>query len=267
MTDTSFAALLGGPDSSARQTFRFTEDWGQGRAIYGGLIGAALYKTMRGQVPADRLLRAMTVAFVGPVAPEAATVTATVLRQGKSVTQAEARLEQNGQVCATANASFGAPRESGVVVPGAPRPDAPPPDKALILPDIPGVTPVFLRHFVLGLTGGQVPFSGADQPDFSGWCRHKEPAGDDEAALIGLLDVWPPSVLPMLKRPAPGSSLTWSLDLIDPGVPAAGDDWWFYEVNTQGAANGFVQADARMWRPDGQLAVISRQTAVVFDKP
>ncbi|MBB87982.1 MAG: hypothetical protein CMP06_11915 [Xanthomonadales bacterium] len=84
--------------------------------------------------------------------------------------------------------------------------------------------------------------------------------------MIGLIDVWPPSVVPMLKRPAPLSSITWSIDLIDPGVPAAGDDWWYYDVHTQGAANGFVQADARLWRPDGQLAAVSRQTAAVFDQ-
>ena len=266
MSNTSFAALLRGTDSAGQRTFHFTSDWGQGRAIYGGLIGAALYKTMRGQVPTDRQLRAMTVAFIGPVAPEPATVTATVLRQGKSVTQVEARLMQHDQILATANASFGASRQSSIVVPGAPRPDAPAPDTVRALPNVPGVTPAFLEHFDLRWTHGLPPFSGADKPDFSGWCRHKEPAGDDESTLIGLLDVWPPSVLPLLKRPAPGSSLTWSFDLIDPGVPADGNDWWFYEVNTQGAANGFVQADAKLWRPDGQLAVVSRQTAVVFDK-
>ncbi len=69
MSNTSFAALLRGTDSAGQRTFHFTSDWGQGRAIYGGLIGAALYKTMRGQVPTDRQLRAMTVAFIGPVAP------------------------------------------------------------------------------------------------------------------------------------------------------------------------------------------------------
>ena len=123
MSNTSFAALLRGTDSAGQRTFHFTSDWGQGRAIYGGLIGAALYKTMRGQVPTDRQLRAMTVAFIGPVAPEPATVTATVLRQGKSVTQVEARLMQHDQILATANASFGASRQSSIVVPGAPRPD------------------------------------------------------------------------------------------------------------------------------------------------
>nr|WP_291513722.1 hypothetical protein [Abyssibacter sp.] len=43
MSNTSFAALLRGTDSAGQRTFHFTSDWGQGRAIYGGLIGAALY--------------------------------------------------------------------------------------------------------------------------------------------------------------------------------------------------------------------------------
>ena len=267
MSDTSFAAILGGQEASAQQTFVFTPDWGQGRAIYGGVVGAALYKTMRGQIPTERHLRAMTVAFVGPVAPdETATVSASILRQGKSVTQAEARMTQHGQVVATANASFGAPRDSAIRVAAAPRPDAAAPADALALPYVPSVTPVFLQHFDLRWTRGMPPITGAEKPDFAGWYRHHEPVGDDETALIGLIDVWPPSVVPMLKRPAPLSSITWSIDLIDPGVPAAGDDWWYYDVHTQGAANGFVQADARLWRPDGQLAAVSRQTAAVFDQ-
>lgn len=267
MSTTRFADLIGGMTAADEQTLTFSEDWSQGRAIYGGLVGAVLYQAMRGQVPAERALRAMTVAFVGPVAPAEATVTGTVLRQGKSVTQMEARIIQNGQVCATATASFGASRRSNILIPGASRPDTPPPEQGQQLPNIPGMTPVFLQHYELVWTRGGVPFSGQQQADFAGWCRYRDSVGEGDAVLIGLLDVWPPSVLPLLKGPAPASSMTWSFDLLNPpGEPGAGDDWWYYDVRTQGARDGFVQADARLWRPDGQLAAISRQSVVVFDQ-
>ena len=266
MSKNSFATCLGGMDSSGRQTVQFTPDWSQGRAAYGGLVAAVLLKAMRGQVPADRKLRSMTVSFVGPVAPEASTVTATVLRQGKSVTQVEARITQGDAIRAVAFASFGADRESGIQLAGATRPDAPDPAGMRSLPNIPGVTPTFLQHFQLCWTAGLPPFSGADSPDFAGWCRHAEPTEPDDIALVGLLDVWPPSVLPMMKKPAPASSLTWSIDLLVPESGSAGDDWWFYDVKTQGAGHGFVQADARLWLPDGRLGAVSRQTAVVFDQ-
>ena len=267
MSTTKFADLIGGMTAAPEQSLTFSEDWSQGRAIYGGLVGAVLYQAMRGQVPAERDLRAMTVAFVGPVAPETATVTSTVLRQGKSVTQMEARIIHHDQVCATATASFGGGRDSDIVIPGTARPVAPPPDQGLQLPQIPGMTPVFLQHYDLVWTQGGVPFSNTPQPDFAGWCRYRDPVGQGDAVLIGLLDVWPPSVLPMLNRPAPASSMTWSFDLLNPpGDAGAGDDWWYYDVHTQGARDGFAQADARLWRPDGQLAAVSRQSVVVFDK-
>ncbi|MGB5812751.1 MAG: acyl-CoA thioesterase domain-containing protein, partial [Polyangiales bacterium] len=45
------------------------EMWGQGRAIYGGIVGAGMVRAMRSAVPATerKRLRSISVSFAGPV--------------------------------------------------------------------------------------------------------------------------------------------------------------------------------------------------------
>ena len=70
MTDTTFATLL---DSARRITgttaLTLPDDWMQGRAGYGGLIGALVLKAMRARVPVERKVRSLLITFVGPVGP------------------------------------------------------------------------------------------------------------------------------------------------------------------------------------------------------
>ena len=266
----TFAELLAAITPSAESIVHLTPDWGQGRATYGGAVGGLMLRSMELQVERDRPLRSLLVSFVGPAAPGKVKVKSQVLRSGKSVTQVECRMTQPGDdgeaVCATAVASFGAGRASEVHVAPPPRPEAPPPESCQSAPFVPGVMPTFLRHFDMRWTRGNVPFSGAAEPDFAGWCRFREVPRDagGDAWMIGLLDVWPAGVLPMLRRLSPASSLTWAVDVVTADVDSRPDEFWFYDVNTVGADNGFTQADARLWRPDGQLAVVSRQTSAIF---
>lgn len=264
---TPFGDLINAVTANETQTVTPTADWGQGRAIYGGLVGAYLLRALQGVVGADRPLRSLMISFVGPLAPEPAALTAKVLRAGSSVTQAEARIGNGENTAAVALASFGAARDSDINVASPARPDAPDPDSVKPFPYIEGAMPRFLQHVDMRWTSGNPPMVGAKEPDFAGWCRFRNTAQPfDDAWLVGLLDAWPPSVLPMDTAFHPSSSLTWAIDMVNPATGADPADWWFYDVSTQGAADGFVQADARLWLPDGRLAAVSRQTVVVFDK-
>ena len=70
----------------------------QGRAGYGGLIGALALKAMRRYVPPARKVRSLLISFVGPVGPEEFSVQTGVLRSGKAVTHVEAKLVQQEAV-------------------------------------------------------------------------------------------------------------------------------------------------------------------------
>ena len=96
-----------------------------------------------------RKVRSLLIAFVGPVGPEEFTIHAKVLRAGKSVTQVEATLIQADQVCCTALGSFGEDRDSVIRIQPEACPAMAPPDEAMELPYIEGLTPAFTRHFAI----------------------------------------------------------------------------------------------------------------------
>lgn len=248
------------------------EGWAQGRATYGGLVGALLYARMAAVLGAPAVLRSAALSFVGPVAPGPATVTARVLRQGKSVVQMEAHLLQGGEVQAAMLASFGAPRESALAVPAAPAPAFHAPDAAQALTYVPGITPEFLQHFDVRWAHGDFPFSGSALPELGGWMRLRDTpdalgaaaAPLDYASLFLLGDVWPPAVLPLVRGVAPGSSMTWTFEPVQLPIDRGAGDWWQYQATTDFLHEGYGHCAARIWDDRGQLVALSRQTVVVF---
>ena len=70
------------------------ESWAQGRTIFGGLVAAGALRAMREYT--DRRPRSLLISFVGPVSPGLSEIEVTKLRSGRSMTQLEARVSQDG---------------------------------------------------------------------------------------------------------------------------------------------------------------------------
>ena len=254
------------------------DGWTQGRAIYGGLTGALLLASIKGRlreiagdgtgVAAPHPLRSFTVSFIGPATTGPVEVRAEVLRVGKNVTQCQATLRQDGALVATALAAFGKHRESTIsVAPRHPMPELPDPESIEPFPYIEKMTPEFYRFLALRQVGGALPFTGAETGDLSGWAQLREaPEEFGEEHLLVLADAWPPATIQMLSGFAPASSLTWTLELVaevGPGtIPA--DALFAYEATTDASRDGYAHTHAMLWRPDGALTAISRQTITVF---
>ncbi|MGE1156005.1 acyl-CoA thioesterase [Pseudomonas kitaguniensis] len=243
-------------------------DWAQGRATFGGLVAALQYEALRAQVPADRPLRSMAVTFVGPVAAQVpASYQVEVLREGKAVSQLLGRVVQGGEVATLVQASFGSARESQIVVAG----EAPPTfkhwDECQELPCIKGVTPEFMRHLAMRWSVGGLPFTGNKSREMGGWVRLRGDVKEEPLSvshILALVDAWPPALLPHLTQPAPGSTLTWTVEFIQPQPNLSTLDWCQYHVNIEHARDGYGHAAAALWSPTGELIAISRQTVVVF---
>ena len=254
-------------DQAATGTAHIEEGWGQGRATYGGLVAGLMHSRLRDQLPegVTAPLRSLTVNFVAPVAPGGADVDALILRSGKSATQGLVTMRQGDAVVAAGLAAFGASRESTIsVAPTAEMPQLPAPETIDPFPYIAGMTPDFFQHVEMRLADGNFPYSGAETSHMKGWMRFREaPPVFDERHFVSLADSWPPAVIQMLDKPAPGSSLTWTLELLD-DVTAEPDTHWAYAVETDLAGDGYAHTDARIWHPDGRLVAISRQTVSVF---
>jgi len=99
-----------------------------------------------------------------------------------------------------------------------------------------------------------------------GWIRPRDDSNVDAAALLSLVDAWPPPELTTQDRPYPLSSVTWQINLLtvlpNDGIPP--DAWWFYDSKTTWADGGYSDSQATLWAPDGRPAANSRQLVAEF---
>ncbi|MBA1202014.1 thioesterase family protein [Pseudomonas capeferrum] len=263
----NFNALL---DAVRRQpeAVSVSATWTQGRAIFGGLMAALLYEAMREQVQTDRPVRSLAITFVGPAAADTPIAfEVEVLREGKAVSTLLGRALQNGQVVTLMQGSFGSGRASLVEVPALPPVDLPALDQSgPELPYVKGVTPEFIRHVGLRWAVGGMPFSNSSARRMGGWVHLRDAMDEplDEAHLIALVDSWPSTLMSYLRQPAAGSTLTWTLDFIQPLGHRSASAWYQYCAQTEHAHAGYGQASAGLWADDGTLLALSRQTVTVF---
>ncbi|CAN7370412.1 thioesterase family protein [Pseudomonas solani] len=242
--------------------------WAQGRASFGGLVAALAYEAMSAKVSDGRPVRSLAITFVGPMEAEVpASFEAEVLREGKAVSQMFCRAVQNGQTVAVVQGSFGASRESAIDVAAEPAPVIKPAEECQELPFLRGVTPEFTRFLAMRWGIGSMPFTNNPAREMGGWVRFRGDVEDEPvevAHLLALVDAWPPAVLPHLRSPVPGSSLTWTIEFVQP-LPTVGTlEWCLYRAEIEHARDGYGHVSARLWTPSGELVALSRQTVTVF---
>lgn len=249
------------------QAVTIPRQWAQGRSCFGGLMAALQFEAMRASVPVDRPIRSLAITFVGPPAPEVPiSFEVEILREGKAVSQVLGRAIQNGEVMTLVQGSFGAPRESVIAVSAQPAPGFKPVEEVPQFPFIPGMMPEYLRFIDMRWALGGMPFSNTKSPAIGGYARLKDVEKEKltEAHLLALVDTWPPALLPHLSKPAPGSSLTWTIEFVQPLPEMTTHDWTQYQAVIEHARDGYGHTAAALWAPNGELVAISRQTVTVF---
>ena len=260
-----FSQTLKAIIKDAEQTLNLPQGWSQGRAFFGGFGAAIAYQHGVNGVAPEQAIRAMTVSFVGPIAPGEVLLNRRILRQGKNVTQVSVEILQDGEVGLSALLTFGQSRPSMVNVTDTPVSSVPSRERGMPMP-VSDLVPEFARHYEYCLNVGAMPFSGKAEREFGGWMRYaKEDVAIDVGLFLGLVDAWPPAVLPHLKQPAPASSLTWTIEFPEP-LPGdkSSRHWWQYKAYIDYAADGYGHTQAHIWDDQGKLVAISRQTITVF---
>ena len=244
--------------------FEVTPDWLQGRSAFGGLQAAMATTALRAALGNELPLRALQVTFLAPVPAGVVRVQASVLRAGKNVTHAEARVWSGAQLCCIVIGIYGAGRTSTVQVAAATitLPEKTP-EQSMATPRMPGIIPEFLQHFEMRWADGLPPFSGATSSATKLWLRHLSPSGNAECDLVALADVLPSPALSMVKGFAPASSLTWTLELLEP-APPQGEGYWRVDNTVVAAQEGYVQQSTTLHAPDGRTVALARQVVVIF---
>ncbi|HKU16541.1 MAG TPA: thioesterase family protein [Steroidobacteraceae bacterium] len=240
-----------------------TDDWGQGRATFGGLVAAAGNEAMRRLVASDRPLRSLQTTFVGPAGAGTWSMHARVLRVGKAVTLAHCDILDGDQVAAIQVGVYGLARQSSVT---AKPPVAEAPRRAEELNELrfqPERTPPFMQHFAHRWARGARPYSGI-RSDSSCFIRHRDPARLTESHVIALVDCIPSPALSILTAPAPASSLVWNLEFIEHDLGFGSDEWWRIDTDIDAAGEGYVSQTGLLLDPRGRPVALTRQVFAVF---
>lgn len=251
-------------------TGAFPDDWTQVRTIFGGLIAGVGLRAIREVVGDARPPVTVDVAFLAPVEPGPASVAVSILRSGRHVTQAEARIVQAGAERARISAVLGASRPSSLRVPAA---EAAPSRAVAAALDFNALiarsgaasafVPRFAGHFDLRWGEGGLPFSGGAVAVTGGYVRHRGRASGVEA-LVALLDSWPSPTLVLASGPVPASSVRWVTHVVE-DMSLGPDDWCWMRSETVHAGGGYTTMIARLHGPDGRLLVWGEQLVAIFD--
>ena len=252
----------------ARQGDGWTADvpptWMQGRSVFGGLQSALALRAMRDLVPAELPLRVLQTTFVAPVAGVLG-LEARVLRAGKGTTHAEARVVSNGETLALVVGIFGRGRPSRAELMPTPTPAWGEEHDPFEFPVIAGLSAAFAQHFRMRLVSGPLPFTASKWPPRVTFdVSLHDAAPTTEAHVVAIGDAIPPVAFVKLSEPAPGSSVTWTLEmLVDrfDDLPLAG---WTVQAEVRAGHNGFTSQPSTIFAPGGRAVALSQQTMVVF---
>lgn len=238
--------------------------WTQGRTGFGGLSAALIYSKMLTLVDSDHSLRSFNLSFCGPLmAEENFSIEVEELRSGKTISNVYARIKQNGKLCISAQAVFAKVIESNIEINDFEAPQLPPVDKGFKLEG--GHFPEFMQHFDLHLVDGDLPFSQSKQPRIGGWMRFKEKPEQVRAEhIMALIDTWPPTTISCLSAPAPLSTVSWNLKLVQPLSQLQAEDYLGYKAEVDYSRDGIGYTRADIWGPKGELIAISEQTIIVY---
>jgi acyl-CoA thioesterase len=240
-----------------------SEDWLQGRAMFGGVVAAVGNEAMRRLVPRDRPLRSLQTTFVGPATPGTLRARAQVLRVGRAVTLARCEVFDGAEIVAVQVGVYGMDRESAVLV----KPEAiEPPRKVDEIEEerySPERFPPFVQHFALRWALGAKLFSSTRSPT-KVFIRHRDPAPLTESHIVALVDCIPTPALSMFKARAPGSSLVWMLEFFEHDLEFGPEAWWRIDSDIDAATGGYVNQTGLLHDPNGRPVALSRQLFAVF---
>jgi acyl-CoA thioesterase len=243
-------------------TVRVPDDWKQGRTVFGGLQVALALRAMRALVPATLPLRVLQITFVAPPGQDESLIHARLLRTGKNAIHAEARTMDGDQTVSLVAAVFGARRESRVnVVPLQPEVISSNPIDFLYRH---GFTPSFTQHFKLRWLVGSLPFSNdtSTRAVIEVGFTDSAPAGEEH--VLAMADSIPPVALSHLQTPVPGSSITWTLEMLRDHVNDLRLSGWRLDVDMTAGRDGYTNQSVIVWGPGGEPVALSRQCMVIF---
>ena len=253
------------PGADGAYAGAIVEGWDTPRGPLGGYVMAIVLHGMQLAVDdAARQPRSLSVHFLRPPHAGPVTVHPTIERAGRTVTNATARLEQDGRLIALAVGAFSTPWESPLLA-DAPMPDVAPPDPArpALPPLAPGQPrPSFTQRLTMQHRFGDRAFSSSPHGEVGGWLGLREERSIDAPALVLLADAWFPAPWPRLRELAPAPTVDLTVHFRAP-LPLP-DDILLGRFRSRLVRDGFFDEDGELWAQDGTLVAQSRQLGLLI---
>jgi hypothetical protein len=249
-------------DSTFRAEIR--GGWEQGRGAFGGLVlGMLTFALEQTAADPDRTLRTLSGEILAPVASGPAELRVEVLRRGSGISSLAARLWQDGEVRAHANAIFGKRRVSdldrlGLTAPGRRWRDAEP------VAIEPPMGPTFARAFEYRPLG-PAPYSGSSEATTEGWIRAQQPPSRlGMPELVALADGYWPALLPVVTELRPMATLAFSFEpFVDPGTLDPHEPL-LHRARVLGSRDGYSTELRELWTERGELVALNPQVFAVI---
>jgi acyl-CoA thioesterase len=270
------------PDGEHRGRYRVDVDdrWNCPVVPQGGVMAALATAAMQAELDhPDQRLRTLTTVFAAQVPAGPVTIDASVLRRGRTMSQATATVRAEGATAGhTSLAVFGADRGgfefTDLAMPevappsGCPSYRDPPPPEAGDLSERP-IMPFWDQ--VEGRAAiGRAPWDEETVPTSSecaSWYRFDEPPmrADgtlDPLAVVALCDLMPSSVR---QRMGPGQPEWYppSADLTVHLLGEARSDWLLGHLHARRATEGYASVEVALWDPTGP-ALVAHAAQVMF---
>lgn len=257
---------------AGRWRAELSDDWGAPVLPQGGLAAAVAVRAMIAELDApEQQLRSVTTVFAGPVRPGPVEIDVTVLRRGRSISQALAHVRSAGDAAGhTSVAVFGGSR-AGFEFTDATPPPVPPPGscRSFRAPPPPGfeqrVRFPYWDHVEGRAALGHAPWEDwtPTTSDRAYWYRFDDPpvvAGGvlDPVALVSLCDTMPGAVA---ERMGPGMPY-WFPPSADLTVHLVGDahpGWLLAYNRARWAGDGYASVEISLWDPARGLVAYGTQ--------
>ena len=84
-----------------------------------------------------------------------------------------------------------------------------------------------------------------------------------EGSLLALGDMSPPASCSLFPAPAPVSSATWQVNVLDPSAEAFDGGWWLLRTRCEHAVHGYSSQDMALWGRGGPHSV-GRQCVAIY---
>ena len=242
--------------------------WGWNGQFGGYTLALALQACRMQNNDSTQRERAITMHFLRRMPAGPLRVAVATERQGRTATTFSIRLSVDERLCGIGLVMFGSDRRAEAYQLAQP-PDleAPGPNEAPQGTVIPGK---FLEQLEIWPRHEGDFNGGSDTRESGGWMRLTDRGGADERFLMMVADAYMPLSFLRATEPALGGTLDFTAHFRAP-VPEAiidGSEPVRVHLTSARSLDGYVDEDASIWTPDGQLLLQSRQmryTEIVDD--